>query len=172
LAQRGSGYARIAGDDYATPAWVVDALLSVETFDGPVLECAPGDGHMIRALEAGGVAVVRGDQDFFSCDPLPGFAHNIVTNPPFAQSDAFVRRAIELTRPYAGKVAMLLPLNWIAGKRRSDLFLNQYFKALWVLNRRIRWVNLEQKKNGPSTNHAWYVWDLGGVETPTLGVIP
>lgn len=129
---------------------------------------------MIRALEAGGVAVVRGDQDFFSCDPLPGFAHNIVTNPPFAQSDAFVRRALELTRPYAGKVAMLLPANWLTAKKRRDLFINDHhnFKAVYFLTRRIRWANIEQKKNGPSTNHAWYVWDWEGHATPTIGWLP
>jgi hypothetical protein len=124
---------------------------------------------MIRALEAGGVAVVRGDQDFFACDPLPGFAHNIVTNPPFVLSDAFARRALDLTRPYAGKVALLLPVTWDTARRRLDLFLNHYFKSKHILTRRIRWENIEQKKNGPSTNHAWYVWDWGGVETPTIG---
>jgi hypothetical protein len=165
---RGSGYARIPGDHYATPAWVVDALLSVETFDGPVLECAPGDGHMIRSLEAGGVAVVRGDQDFFSCDPLPGFAKNICTNPPFKLAEKFCRHAIEMTRPYGGKVAMLLPHVFDTAQTRRDLF-GSPFKAKFVLTRRIRWANLEQKKNGPSTNHAWYIWDHGHSGLPFMG---
>lgn len=159
MAQRGSGYARIAGDHYATPAWVVDKLLMVEDFPESVWEVAPGDGHMVRALEARGVQVVWHDCDFFDYDPLPGFCRSVVTNPPFSSSQLFVTRALNLTKAQHGKVAMLLPVNWDCAKGRVDLFLRYPLKAKYILTQRIRWENLEQKKAGPSTNHAWFVWD-------------
>ena len=88
----------------------------------------------------------------------------IVTNPPYSNglAEKFVRHALKLTDPVNGKVAMLLPLAWDSAKTRRDLFAEHpAFKAKYTLTRRIRWENLKQKKNGPSQNHAWYVWDWG-----------
>ena len=65
---------------------------------------------------------------------------------------------------------MLLPMNFDAAKGRRDLFAeNPAFKAKYVLTKRIRWENLEQKAAGPSSNHAWYVWDRSHSGPPTMG---
>lgn len=168
MAQRGSGYERTEGDHYATPSWVVQKLLSVEYLPQPIWEVAPGEGHMVRALEEAGKKVVWSEGDFFDQDPLPGFCRSIVTNPPFNNADAFLVRSLKLTKAADGVVAMLLPVTFDCAKKRLPLF-EFPFKAKYILTQRIRWENLEQKKNGPSTNHAWYVWSWTSDGSPKLG---
>jgi hypothetical protein len=170
MATRKSGYKRIEGDHYATPAWVVQELLTVESFDRPIWEPAPGEGHMVRALQAAGHEVVALDIDFLSKRKL--LAPSIVTNPPFSLAERFCRHAISLTLASRGKVAMLLPIAWDAAKTRSDLFRGRGFKAKYTLTRRIRWENLEQKQNGPSSNHAWFVWDWMHEGPARMGWLP
>lgn len=171
MAQRGSGYDRIAGDHYATPSWVVDELIKVEYLPEPIWEVAPGDCHIVRALEAQGKKVVWHEGDFFDQEPFPGFCRSIVTNPPFNQAEKFIRRALKLTEEADGRVAMLLPVTFDCAKRRVDLFSKHPFKAKYILTTRIRWENIEQKTNGPSTNHAWYIWDWTSDRQPFMGWI-
>lgn len=116
---------------------------------------------MVSALEKAGKKVVWHSGDFFSANP-PKLFKSICTNPPFSQATKFLIRSIEMVRPELGKIAMLLPVTFDTAKGRVPLFDSYPFKAKYTLTQRIRWANLEQKKNGPSTNHAWYVWDWGG----------
>jgi hypothetical protein len=150
MAQRQSEYARIDGDTYVTPQWVFKSLDSVERFDDP-WDCAP---------------VERGYFDFLR---HVGVEKEIVTNPPFRQSFAFVMHSLNCTQPCQGKVAMLLPHAWDTAKSRVHLFDRAPFKAKYTLTKRIRWENLEQKKNGPSMNHAWFVWDWAFQDKPFMG---
>jgi hypothetical protein len=171
MAERNSKFERVPGDDYATPLWPVEALLAVEVFEDPVFEPSPGAGYMVRALEACGHRVIYSDLDFLLYDgtPLP----SIVSNPPFKLAAEFCRRALEITRPVSGKVAMLLPLAYDAARGRADLFRDcPAFHKKYIITRRIRWANLPQKAAGPSMNHAWYVWDWRHQGAPTLGWIP
>jgi hypothetical protein len=149
MAQRKSEYARIEGDTYVTPQWVYDALYEVEHFRHP-WDPAPA----------------YSEYDFFKVE---NDSRDIVTNPPFNIADKFIRHALCLS---AGKVAMLLPIAFDSAKTRRDLFEQKPFKAKYTLTKRIRWENLEQKKNGPSTNHAWFVWDWQYEGKPFLGYLP
>lgn len=147
MSQRHSDYDRIPGDTYVTPQWVYDALYAVEPWAKLAWDCAPAEAEF----------------DFLS-RPWGGKA--IATNPPFALAPKFCRHAIGCAR----KVAMLLPLGFDAAKSRRDLFAdNRAFKAKYTLTRRIRWQNLIQAKAGPSSNHAWYVWDRDHSGPPTMG---
>lgn len=153
LAQRSSGYARQEQDAYWTPLWVFTALYSVEPFSCPV-DVAPR---------------LRLGYDFL-LDQTPKL--EIATNPPFSKSEAFVLHSINSTRPVLGKTAMLLPMTWDAAHSRRDFFDKRPFKAKYTLTKRIRWENLEQKPAGPSTNHAWYVWDWKHQGPPIMGWLP
>jgi hypothetical protein len=149
VSQRNSEYARIAGDTYVTPRWVYDALYSVEPWTGrTAFDCAPVD---------------RNGYDFLSDRSLTG--SDVATNPPFALAEEFCRHAIEICI----RSAMLLPHAFDTAKTRRDLFEQKPFKAKYTITKRIRWENLEQKKNGPSSNHAWYVWDLTYSGRPFMG---
>lgn len=162
MAQRHSEYERIDGDLYVTPRWVYEALYEVEPWAMDAWDCAP----------------INHVEDFLgtTCITKDGDKH-IATNPPFSLAEKFVRHALHLTRPtrpdhHHGKVAMLLPMAWDTAKGRTDLFRGRTFKAKYTLTKRIRWENLEQKKNGPSSNHAWFVWDWRNHNLPTMGWLP
>jgi hypothetical protein len=159
MAERSSGYERKARDDYETPRWVTDALLSVERLPEPIWECAPGSGRMLNALNDTGAHTVAlpSDEDFLQRRKMASVG-SIITNPPYALADEFVEHALTFSVP----VAMLLPVAWDTAKRRAKFFRdNERFRAKYILTRRIRWENLEQKASGPSMNHAWYVWSDG-----------
>lgn len=152
MAVRNSEYARITGDTYVTPRWVYDALYEVEPWAKKAWDCAPAGAQF----------------DFLSYDLFTG---DIATNPPFSLAEDFVRHALALG---ANRIAMLLPYAFDAAKTRRDLFAVPFapFKARYNITRRIRWENLEQKKAGPSQNHAWFVWDQHYEGTPKIGWLP
>jgi hypothetical protein len=155
MAQRESGYARIHGDTYITPPWVYEALYSVEPWAVSAIDPAPTE---------------RNGYDFLTDWDTNGW--DIATNPPFNLGEKFVRHALDI-RPVAN-LAFLLPHTWDAAKGRRDLFEDQRFKAKYVVTKRIRWENIEQKPAGPSTNHSWYVWraEPRGFIKPSMGWLP
>lgn len=165
-----SQYDRIEHEKYFTPPWVTEALLSVEPFKA-VWDPAAGDGGILKALphalsqcgsdiapDAEGIGAL----DFLAADNGLGF--DIVTNPPYGKQSAlavrFIEHSLDLTRPYGGKVAMLLKVGFDSASGRNHLFRDHpAFAAEHRLTRRIRWTNFEQKAAGPTENHSWFVWD-------------
>lgn len=184
MAQRESEYARQELDAYFTPEWVTALLCQAETFHETIWEPACGAGHIVEALsKITGHSVIASDihdhgegyslSDFLKCRAADlWFSGDIVTNPPFNLAQKFIEHALEITEGRRGKVAMLLPFNFDAAKGRRHLFKDHpAFKVKHALTRRIRWVNLEQKKNGPSTNHAWFVWDWKNEQPPVASYL-
>ena len=171
MSKHGPEYARQRNEKYFTPAWVTEALLDREQFYGPIIDPAAGAGHILNVLQAKGYKGCFGSDiepdapgiilaDFFAFED----ADNIVTNPPFGHGGRlamkFIEMALALTKSNGGKVAMLLPLTFDAGKTRQHVFGNcPQFAGKYVLTQRIRWANLEQKAAGPMENHCWAVWD-------------
>jgi hypothetical protein len=183
MAQRESGYARIERDSYMTPAWPTEAclheIMGQRLKQGmTVLEPAVGTGLMANALQRAGLRVITSDivpqisapnftADFL--DPTVDFGEfdAIFTNPPYKLADKFIRRALELTRPTGGLVAMLLGAKHDFGKTRSDIFRDcPAWGMRIVLLDRIWWFEPEVDANGnisgPSEDHCWYVWDWRG----------
>ena len=108
--------------------------------------------------------------DFLEMTRLP--AADIASNPPYGRAaERIIRHALALTKQTAGKVAMLLPMQYDAAKGRVDLFRNPPFKRKLVLLERIKWSNLQHTAS-PSSNHSWFVWDWSHVGTPTMGWLP
>jgi hypothetical protein len=181
MAQRDSGYARIARDAYQTPPWVTDVLVNwlndndIWGVSRRVWEPACGEGRMVMALEARGHSVVASDiapacepsevVDFLAARSIPDGVRGIITNPPYDRADAFVERALMLTAG-DGVVAMLLPVAWDSAKTRRRFFADHpAFRCKLVLTSRIQWFDPppaqpgQPKPAGPSENHAWFVWD-------------
>lgn len=167
-----------------TPEWAVRSLLTVERIFGPVWEPACGEGAIVNVLSRQGYCkLLATDVDGKFMGPLSAIdflgpvAHGlprrffgttesltIITNPPYGQGGAlaraFVERAILLTVEGRGRVIMLLPNEWDSAPKRQHLFEDfPAFVGKYTLTKRIRWTNLPQSKNGPSQNHAWFVWD-------------
>ncbi len=190
MAQRESGYERVAREAYNTPRWVTAAAL--KEIMGPrlrpgmtVWECAAGTGQMVAELEEHGLKVIPSDihvpddSDLFASNrmlvadfldqkqPLLPFEFDaIFTNPPYKGdlAERFVRRALELTKERHGIVVMLLGVKFDSAVTRSDIFNDH---PAWgmkiVLLDRIWWFDPKLddngKVNGPSEDHALYVWD-------------
>lgn len=180
MAQRQSEYKRNEHDFYATPDWVTRALLPfLGRGKHTIWEPCAGDGKMGAALMEGGHFAVCSDlnpsprlalspygtpmpithEDFLS-DTIGVPFDGIVTNPPFGRlGPKFLRRALELTRPQRGFVAMLFPMDFDAAPGRRDLFAEHpAFDKKIVLTKRIIWMDTEGVKAAPSMHHSWYVW--------------
>ena len=116
-------------DYYATEPKALELLLREETFSPRVWECACGEGHLAKVLEAHGYSVLstdlidrgygKGGVDFLQCDEK--FDGDIITNPPYKYALQFVQKALELI-PDGHKVAMFLKLQFLEGKARRAFF--------------------------------------------------
>lgn len=171
MTQASSSYARVEGDKYFTPAWVTNALLDVEHFEGRACDPAAGAGHIVdaclaRGLDTYGVDLkpdaphIMGPIDFLTMD---GSLASIITNPPYGLQSRlavqFIEHALELTKKRGGKVAMLLKVGFDSAKGRRHLFADHpAFAVEYRLTERIRWANLEQSSAGPTENHSWFLW--------------
>lgn len=177
-----SGYERKGRDFYATPPLVTQALLRHVRFRGPVWEPCCGDGAMSKVLGAHGHEVVSTDiadrgfgtagVDFLACQKVPGDCRSIVTNPPYGDTGShvgqlkssvamlgFLRHAMMLTATVQGQLALLVRLQWIAGKRAADMMSAGPFSAVIVLTKRIQWFDMGEKTNTAQHHHAWVVFD-------------
>jgi hypothetical protein len=164
MPQRFSEYVRRERDDYPTPAWVTGTVIPhLKAMAATAIwEPAAGDGGMAVTLTAAGFRVVstdlKGGVDFLAatraCDA-------IVTNPPYGKggrmAERFIERALEVTRPRHGVVAMLLKVDFDSGSTRLRFFADcPAWACKVVLLKRILWF--ESNGNTPSDNHAWFVW--------------
>jgi len=169
VSQRHSEYPRRPNDDYATPPWVAQAIAPWLRQDAVYLwDPACGAEQLVRALRAEGFQVVGTADDFLARTAL---AHDridcIVTNPPYGVGGRlgcqFIAHAIEL----APLTAMLLRVDFDSGKTRTPLFRDcPTFAQKVVLLDRIMWFPGDL---GPSTNHAWFIWNRRHCGPPTIG---
>ncbi len=163
----------VAANFYPTPPEATRALLSVETFDGSIHEPACGQGHISRVLEAAGHTVVSTDlndwgfgeagQDFLS-QSAPCAKH-IVTNPRYGRglADAFIRKALTLTRETGGKVAMLLNLASLAHELRTPRWRKTPPARLYAIDSVLCWPDPDLPPPAHFTEHryCWAVWEPG-----------
>jgi len=179
-----SGFERSNRDFYATPSWVTEALLKHVDFRGKVWEPCCGDGAMSGVLAAHGLDVVSSDiadrgfgtpgVDFLGCTEVPEGCRCIVTNPPYGDTGTpvgqeksavamlkFLRHAMHLTESVQGQLALLVRLQWIAGRHASEMLSSGPFAATIVLNRRIQWFQMGADTKTAQHHHAWVVLDWG-----------
>jgi hypothetical protein len=173
MAQRISGYVRQANDAYETPLWVTDALVPhIRALALHVWEPAAGSGQMVDALSKAGFKVAATDiltgVDFLKRGALPSDATQaVISNPPYSDAQAFIERALVLTKPVGGVVAMLLRCDYDHAQGRRHLFANCHaFAKKVILTKRI--VFFDRPGAAPSFNHAWYLWDWQHTGKPTI----
>jgi hypothetical protein len=154
-------------DYYPTPRHATEALLERERFTGLVLEPACGDGAIVRVLRAQGYDVEATDlldgHDFFA---RTARVANIVTNPPHRHSLEFICHAKQIA---TRTIAMLLPVEFLHGRTRYELFQDRLFalKVVYVFSSRLRFGS----DTDATVGHAWYVWDRRYRGEPRLGWI-
>lgn len=162
---------RLPNEFYPTPPEAVRALLSVEEFDGSIWEPACGEGAIALELMAAGYAVVStdryaygfGDSGIDFLTEKASRARHIVTNPPYGRglADAFVLKALKLTRQTGGEVALLLNLTSLCHPCRMALWQKFPPARIYAVDGVVCWP---EHRNGPApeafTRHryCWVVW--------------
>ncbi len=159
-------------DFYPTPPDVTVALLDfLELYPSKIWEPACGDGAMSHVLESYGHQVIStdiretgfgsGGIDFLQSRKDGQGIHAIITNPPFAMSEQFIRHAISHDVPV---VAMLLKSQyWHAAKRKS---LFEEFPPAYVLALTWRPDFMGGERGGaPTMECHWTVWMDGCKDT-------
>lgn len=120
---------RQSEDYYATPSIAVEKLLEKEKFSFFILEPCCGEGHISKILKEHGYSVWSSDLiDRGYGDEFGDFlvmndsnARDIITNPPYALAYDFVEHALDISEDDV-KVAMLLKIQFLEGKKRRKLF--------------------------------------------------
>jgi hypothetical protein len=172
------GGQRSEADNYPTPAWCVHRLLEACQLPGGCwFEPACGEGAIIKAVDS-----VRDDVEWGFMDvrrePVERLVNEvdcegglvgdfttyqfpggwpwkvIITNPPYSLAMNFLTKAI----PLAGRVAMLLRLNFLAGGGRAD-FMRAQEPDVYVLPNRPSFT-------GHGTDSCEYAWFVFGASRP------
>lgn len=176
-------WARHPDDWYVEEQWVDRRLFEHERFDGSICDPACGLGRIVEAAHRAGFRDAFG-QDIvmrsehcrrvsdFLIDEFSGRPpDNIVSNPPFKAAQKFTARALDIA---ARKVAMLLPLRWIAGGARSRWLEESRPARVLILTPRPSMppgpvIAAGLRAGGGKTDFAWYVWEKGYGGAPQFG---
>ncbi len=150
---RSSGYERDPEDWFETPAWAVEAIVPHLPAAGRVLDPGCGTGAILRVLsktppfkaenlfgiEINTRRATEARRQFYvdTADFLKSTDawDLIIGNPPYKLSLEFAEKAIALTKPRRGTVALLLRLNWLSSLDRVT-FHGQNPSDVHVLPRR------------------------------------
>ena len=174
-----TSYQRQSNDYYATDPKAMELLLAEESFSHVVWECACGEGHLGKVLEAHGHNVIGTDLVYrgygeenpvdFLLTEMRDFEGDIITNPPYKYAFEFVQKAIEIVRP-GNKVAMFLKLQFLESKARKQFFLNNPPKTVYVSSSRlICAMNGDfEKYTSSAIAYAWFVWKKGHKGDPVI----
>lgn len=166
-------------DYYATEPKATEILLQHEMFNPVIWECACGEGHISRVLEAAGYEVISTDLIYrgygdpepldFLKDTLDDFEGDIITNPPYKYAQEFVETAIETVQDGC-KVAMFLKLQFLEGKARKEMFSKYPPETVYVFSSRVLCAKNGEFEKYPSSAvaYAWFVWKKGFHGCPVI----
>lgn len=162
-------------DFYATSPIAIDVLLN----DGgvklspKVYECACGQGHLSKRLKEYGYEVYSTDLvyrgyglggiDFLKQNEI--WDGDIITNPPYKYSLAFIEHALSII-PNGRRVFMFLKLQFLEGKARRRLFDTGCLRAVYVSSSRILCAkNADfdgmRAGGGSAVAYAWFEFEKG-----------
>lgn len=176
-------YEREPFDWYIEPAWCHELLHQVEDFQGEVVDPACGvgtglkvaadRGHRVLGIDivdrrehaAFGFPLLLGD---FAERPPIDEADNFIGNPPYSYrpdiAEIYIRRCLLRAR---GKVALLLPVKFLASQGRYDLFTQTPLTDVRILSSRPSmppgslYVQGLIEAKGGAIDYMWLVWDVG-----------
>lgn len=179
-------WARHPEDWYVEPEWCSARLFEAEDISGPIWDPACGSGNILRSAKAAGYETFGSDivqrgpaihvQNFLTMER--GWPGSIVSNPPFglcsdrkAGTHPFVQHALRLA---AGKVALLMPANWIQGERRSRWLEQSGLRRVLFIAPRPSMppgtaLLAGDKPGNGTTDYAWFIWERGHQGPPAIG---
>lgn len=90
------------------------------------------------------------------------FKGDIITNPPYKYANEFILHALSLVEKKS-KVAMFLPVRFLSGKKRAEIFKEFPPKIIYVASSRINCAKNGDfhKYNSSAMDYAWFVWEKG-----------
>ena len=161
---------RASHDFYATDPIAARLLLELEDFDD-ILEPAAGMCHLANEFRRLGKNVTAYDivdrgccdvMDFFDIEEWNG---DIITNPPYRYAQEFVEHSLDIV-PEGRKVAMFLKIQFLEGKRRKRMFMENPPRTVYVSSSRILCaMNADfegfRKGGGSAAAYCWFVWVKG-----------
>lgn len=176
-------WARHPEDWYVEEHWVDHRLFEQEAFDGSICDPACGFGRIVEAAHHAGFHDAWGQDkvcrspycrnvvDFLSDAHIGERPDNIVSNPPFKVAREFTVKALKVA---SRKVAMLLPLGWITGDKRSRWLEETRPRRVLILTPRPSMppgpvIEAGLRPRGGKTNYAWYIWERGYNGEPEFG---
>lgn len=151
-------------DFYETPPEAIHAICDRVAFSGLILEPAAGNGAIVEVLRGYHYQIMCSDivQYGFPLDAVGDFltwpdyvtVDWVVTNPPYNQAEAFVRKALEITTK---GVAMLMRLAFLEGQKRYKMFVEEHLNPtdVYVFSNRITC----DPDGVAQVCFAWFIWD-------------
>lgn len=140
-------------DKINTPAYAVKPILPFLDKNLIVWECTGKDSEITKVLRDYGMTVIETslpEMDFLSDDAEFHF-DIVITNPPYSEKTAFLRRCYEYNKPFM----LLLPITALEGIERGSLF-NDYGIQVLVLDKRIDFTG----KKSCWFNTSWFCNDI------------
>lgn len=171
-----SAFGRVASDYYPTPPDVTESLLKYLDLpkDVTIWEPACGEGHMVKVLRDAGYLTFasdirctgfgKGGIDFLKADK--SFGEWIITNPPFALAEDFIRKARSMDVSFA----MLLKSQYWHSKKRFPLFKEITPSAILPLTWRPDFLFKQRGSGSPLMDVMWCVWDKNSQNTSPIYV--
>ena len=167
-----SQHERQSHDYYATEPKAVKLLLQLEKFEGGIWECACGEGHLSEEMKRLGHNVFSSDIvnrgyadeiiDFLGIENNTPTNYNIITNPPYKYANQFILKSLSLMQENK-KLALFLPIRYLEGKERKNIFKNHPPKTIYVSSSRLKCAmngKFEEMK-GSAVSYAWFIWEKG-----------
>ena len=172
------GENRKPNDFYTTPYSLTEHLLRVEDFnkDHTICEPATGNGAITDVLEkywrADLITSYDIETDFLKDENDYDY---IITNPPFSKAIDFIQQAKRRAR---WKFCLLLPLNYLHGKKRYEAVYADKEYGLSKVHVFTRSLLMDDETKRPDGGvkagmlvFAWYVFENGYGDAPTLSWI-
>lgn len=169
---------REINDYYATDPKAAELLLQLETFSNNIWECSAGEGHLSKIFEVHKYNVkstdlidrgfCEGGIDFLSSE-ITKWNGDIITNPPYSLALDFILKALDII-PEGNKVAMFLKIQFLEGKRRKKLFLENPPQTVYVSSSRLLCAKNGKFRKGESSAvaYGWFIWKKGFKGTTSL----
>ena len=161
---------RNENDFYETPLDAIQDLIRYEKFFGNVWECSCGKGAISKPLIDNGYDVYSSDLIDRGYGDVKDFLKtnlkydNIITNPPFNIATEFAIHGLNCIN---NKMALLLKLSFLEGKKRTSVLFNQNnLKKVLVFSRRLGFKKKDKK--GGLMAFAWFIWEKDYNGKPTI----
>lgn len=157
-------YQRSDRDFYVEPGWCVESLIRNQEFLGPIHDPACGSGTIPKTFIKYGFNATGSDLkdrgfgkigvNFLRSTEIYA---NIVTNPPYNQSERFIRYALEHVQD---RIAILARIAFLNSQGRYKLFTSFPPEQVVVLSRRPSMPpgGRDIIATGGKTDFCWIIW--------------